>query len=347
MDKQIVNKLNNNSDYAIWIAEIKAKIQSAQVKASFAVNSQLVILYWEIGKSIVLKQESQGWGHSVIHHMSKDIQLSFPHVKGFSERNLRLCRQFYLFFGEEFLIWQQAVAKLPWGHIILIMTKIKDKELAFKYINGTLDNSWSRSELELQLDSKWANRHANAITNFKQTLPKSQSGLVRDLIKSPYNLAFLELEEDAQERIIEQTIIERLTDFMLELGKGFAFVGRQYRIEVDECEYYLDLLFYHLDLRCFVVLELKSVEFQPEFAGKMNFYLSAVDDILRKKGDKPSIGIILCKSGRKIDVEYALRDVNKPIGVSNYTLMQSIPKKYNEKLPTVEEFEQELVKYGI
>jgi predicted nuclease of restriction endonuclease-like (RecB) superfamily len=228
---------------------------------------------------------------------------------------------------------------------VLLISKIKDKNIVIEYLKATLKNNWSRNILEIQVETEYHKRIGNAPNNFENTLPKPQSDLARDLMKNPYNLDFLQLTDQAQERQIEQSIINHITDFMLELGKGFAFVGRQYKIEVENSDYYLDLLFYHLELRCFVVLELKAVAFLPEFAGKMNFYLSAVDDLLKKQFDNPTIGIILCKSGKKIDIEYALRDLNKPIGISNFALMKSIPQEFDEKLPTIEEFEKEFEKY--
>jgi predicted nuclease of restriction endonuclease-like (RecB) superfamily len=335
----------SNEEYKQWLTEIKSKIQSAQIKASIAVNSQLITLYWEIGESIVDKQDKLGWGVSVIVNLAHDLKKEYPMLKGFSDRNLRLCKQFYQFWSEDFAKWQQLVAKIPWGHNILLISKIKDKNIVIEYIKAVLKNNWSRNILEIQIETEYYKRIGNTLNNFENTLPKPQSDLARDLMKSPYNLDFLQLTDEAQERQIEQSIINNITDFMLELGKGFAFMGRQYKIEVEDSDYYLDLLFYHIELRCFVVLELKAVPFQPEFAGKMNFYLSAVDDLFKKQFDNPSIGIILCKSGKKLDIEYTLRDLNKPIGVSNFTLMKSIPQEFEKKLPTIEEFEKEFEKY--
>ncbi len=335
----------NNQEYKDWLSEIKSKIQSTQIKASIAINSQLIYLYCEIGQSIVNKQDKLGWGVSVITNLAHDLRIEYPNLRGFSERNLRLCKQFYQFWGEDFAKWQQLVAKIPWGHNVLLISKIKDKNIVIEYLKATLKNNWSRNILEIQVETEYHKRIGNAPNNFENTLPKPQSDLARDLMKNPYNLDFLQLTDQAQERQIEQSIINHITDFMLELGKGFAFVGRQYKIEVEDSDYYLDLLFYHLELRCFVVLELKAVAFLPEFAGKMNFYLSAVDDLLKKQFDNPTIGIILCKSGKKIDIEYALRDLNKPIGISNFALMKSIPQEFDEKLPTIEEFEKEFEKY--
>ncbi len=337
--------ITDNAEYKHWLTEIKNKIQSAQIKASITINSQMIDLYWELGKSIVEKQENLGWGTSVIINLASDLKREYPTLKGFSDRNLRLCKQFFVFWGNEYTKWQQLVAKIPWGHNVLLISKLKNKETVIEYIKATIQNNWSRDILESQIKNNYHKRIGNTVSNFENTLPKPQSDLARDLMKNPYNLDFLQLHDDAQERIIEQGIINHLTDFMLELGKGFAFVGRQYKLDVEDSDYYLDLLFYHLELRCFVVLELKAVPFQPEFAGKMNFYLSAVDDLLKKPFDNPTIGIILCKSGKKIDIEYALRDLNKPIGVSNFTLMKSFPQQYNKILPTIEEFEREFEKY--
>lgn len=337
--------LASNKDYNVWLFEIKTKIYSAQIKASIAVNSELIMLYWELGKSIVDRQENLGWGSSVISQLAKDLKSEYPDLKGFSERNLRLCKQFYKYYGDEFIKWQQLVAKIPWGHNVLIFSKIKDISTALFYLQKTIENNWSRNILEIQIESNLFSRQGKAFTNFENTLPKPQSDLAKELIKNPYYLDFLGLDEAAHEKLLEDTIFNNLTSFMIELGKGFAFVGRQFKIEVSQKEYFIDLLFYHLDLRCFVVIELKTVPFQPEFAGKMNFYLSAVDDLLKKEYDNQTIGIILCKSGKNIEVEYTLRDINKPIGVSNFTLLKSIPKNFLQKLPSIEEFENEFAKY--
>jgi predicted nuclease of restriction endonuclease-like (RecB) superfamily len=278
----------------------------------------------------------------LIEQLAKDLRSEFPRITGFSRRNLYAIRQWYLFYSKKFKKVPQVVAQIPWGHNRLIVSKIKDIDQAIYYSQETVKNGWARDILELQIESKLFERKGKALTNFGRTLPKPHSDLAKETLKDPYIFNFLELEEDAQEREIEKELTRRITDFIIELGKGFAFVGKQYKIEIGESEYYIDLLFYHLDLRSYVVIELKAGKFKPEYAGKLNFYLSAIDSQLKKEHDKPSIGILLCKRKNKIEAEYALRDINKPIGISDFKLTNAVPEELKTKLPTVEELENEL-----
>jgi len=336
-----VNKLNI-SEYTAWFKELKEKVRRAQVKAGLAVNAALLELYWEIGKEIVKKQEKSSWGSGIIEKLAKDLKREFPEIKGFSRRNLYAIRQWYLFYSKESAIVPRPVAQIPWRHNRLIISKIKNIEEALFYAKSTIENGWSMEVLEVQIENSYYKVKGKAITNFSKTLPAPQSDLARETIKDPYHFDFLGLEDDAQEREIERELTRRITDFLLELGKGFAFIGRQYKIEVSETDYFIDLLFYHLELRCYVVIELKAGKFKPEYAGKLNFYLSAVDSLLKKPEDNQTIGILLCKKKDKIEAEYSLRDIIKPIGISDYKLTNVIPDNLITKLPTVEELEIEL-----
>lgn len=329
-------------NYKNWLNSLKQKIKTAQLKAAISVNTQLLELYWDLGKDIALKQKEANWGDSILEELSLDLKLAFPNMKGFSRRNLYAIRQWYSFYAEEFEFVPQPVAQIPWGHNRLIISKIKNTEEALFYCKATLQNGWNREQLEIAIKNKYFETKGKSITNFDLTLPESQSQLAIDTLKNPYNLDFLGLENDALEREIEDAMMLHLTNFLIELGKGFAFVGRQYAIEVSNNEYFIDLLFYHLQLRCFVVIELKSGKFKPEYAGKLNFYLSAIDSQLKHPQDQTTIGLILCKHKDKVEAEYALRDIQKPIGISEYTLTQALPEQLKSQLPTVEEIEKQL-----
>ncbi|QQR98169.1 MAG: DUF1016 family protein [Sphingobacteriales bacterium] len=333
-----------SKQYHKWFETIKRKIKSAQLKAAVTVNTQLIELYWDLAKDIVNKQQEANWGDNVLEQLSTDLKLSFPDINGFSRRNLYAIRQWYLFYSTVFEFVPQAVAQIPWGHNRLIISKIKNTKEALFYSNATAENGWSREQLEISIKNKYYQAKGKSITNFQNTLPQLQSQLATETLKNPYNFDFLGLEDDALEREIENAMLQHITQFLLELGKGFAFVGRQYSLTVSDNEYFIDLLFYHLHLRCFVVVELKSGKFKPEYAGKLNFYLSAIDSQLKHEQDNPSIGLILCKHKDKIDAEYSLRDIQKPIGISEYKLTQALPKKFKSQLPTVEQLEIQLSK---
>lgn len=328
--------------YKNWLKTIKQKIKSAQLKAAVTVNAQLLELYWDLGKDIAQKQKEANWGDAILEQLSLDLKLAFPSIKGFSRRNLYAIKQWYSFYAKQSEFVPQVVAQIPWGHNRLIVSKIKDEEVALFYCKATLHNGWSREQLEIAIKNNYFEIKGKAVTNFAVTLPAAQSQLAIETLKNPYNLDFLGLEDDALEKELEDAMMQHLTKFLIELGKGFAFVGRQYSISVSQNEYFIDLLFYHLQLRCYVAIELKSGKFKPEYAGKLNFYLSAIDSQIKHKDDQPSIGLILCKHKDKIEVEYALRDIQKPIGVSEYTLTQALPKQLKSQLPTVEEIEAQL-----
>lgn len=327
--------------YEQFLGVLKDRIRRAQLKAAIAVNQELVLLYWGLGRDILVRQEEQGWGAKVIDRLAADLKRAFPEMRGFSPRNLKYMRSFAAAWPEEPIV-QQLAAQIPWFHNCVLMDKVKEPHERSWYVQKTIEHGWSRSILELQIESGLYHRQGKAVTNFQATLPKPQSDLAEQLLKDPYNFDFLTLGDDARERELERGLLEHIRAFLLELGVGFAFVGSQYHIEVEGRDFYLDLLFYHLKLRSYVVIELKATEFKPEYAGKMNFYLSAVDDLLRHPQDEPSIGLILCKEKGRVMAEYALRDVGKPIGVSGFKLSESLPEALKGSLPTIEDLEAEL-----
>ena len=336
------------ASYGALLEDIKARVRAAQVKAALSVNRELIQLYWHIGKSIVERQRAEGWGKSVVERLSHDLQSEFAGISGFSPQNIWRMRAFYLAWTEEIanlsqpvrdldgINLPQVVGEIPWGHNLQLLSKLKDPIQRLWYAQQTVVHSWSRAVLVHQMESDLFARQGKALTNFQTTLPAPQSDLAQEIVKDPYHFDFLGLGAELSERQLEQALIDRLKDFLIELGKGFAFVGRQYHLEVGGEDYYLDLLFYHLHLRCFVVIDLKVKPFKPEFAGKMNFYLSAVDDQLRHTDDEPSIGLILCKERNKVIVEYALRDTTKPMGVSTYKVL---PPELETGLPSAKQIE--------
>ena len=329
-------------EYISWLSVIKQQITVARQKVALSLNSTLIELYWQIGQEITQKEKTADWGSGFIDRLSRDLTFEFSDMRGFSRRNLYAIRQWYIFYSSRSSIVPQAVAQIPWGHNRLIISKIKNIDEALWYASATITNGWSRDVLELKIDKDEYKRSGKSLTNFSRTLPIPHSGFALEVVKDPYIFDFLGLEDDAQERAIEMALTGRITEFLLELGKGFSFVGRQYKLIVSDNEYFIDMLFYHLDLRCYVVIELKAGKFKPEFAGKLNFYLSAIDSQLKRPEDNPSIGILLCKKKDKIEAEYSLRDINKPIGISDYLLTHAIPENMTSKLPTITQLENEL-----
>lgn len=332
------------SEFLEWVTTLKSKIRSAKNKLALSINSQVLELYWELGKDIAEKQQNSSFGSNFIEKIAEELKHDFPEIKGFSRRNLYAILQWYKFYSEKYQFVPQVVAQIPWGHNRLIITKIKNIEEAEFYCRATIHNAWDRDTLEVQIDNKYYLTSGNSTHNFSNILPVKQSELATQTLKDPYNFDFLGLESDALEKAIEDELIKNVTKFLLELGKGFAFLGRQYKIEIGENDHFLDMLFYHVELRCYIVIELKAGKFRPEYAGKLNYYLSAVDSQLRKKDDNPTIGILLCKKKNRIDVEYSLRDIHKPMGISEYILTNSIPDEIKPQLPSVEELERELEK---
>ncbi len=331
-----------DSEYKSILIDLKVKIRLSQQRAILSVNHELVLLYWEIGSIILNKQFEKGWGVKIIDTLSYDLKEAFPEGKGFSIRNLKYMRQFAQTYPDKRFV-QETLAQLNWYVNITVMQKVKEEKIRDWYIAKILEHGWSQSVLVHQIESDLYGRSTiDKTNNFTRTLTTSQSELVNETLKDPYIFDFLTLSENAKEKDIEKQLVQHITKFLLELGEGFAFIGNQYRLEVADKDYYIDLLFYHLKLRCYFVIELKSVAFKPEFAGKLNFYLSAVDDILCSETDNPTIGLILCKTKNKIEAEYSLRDINKPMGVSEYEITKSLPRELQTKLPTIEAIEGEL-----
>lgn len=353
--------LSNKKVYGELLIKIKQQVRSAQAKAALAVNTSLIQLYWNMGKMIADNQELFEGRNNYVAQLETDLRAEFPDIKGFSRSNLFYIRKFYQFYSVQQAVRlneieekadsvQQAVGlgsiinSVPWGHHVLILDKIKEVTEASFYLQQTIEFNWSRAILTLQIEQDLYKRQGKAITNFRNTLPEQQALMAVQLLKDPYNFGFLTLEPQVQELEIEKQLTDHITKFLLELGKGFAFIGRQYLLVVGKKGYRLDLLFYHIRLRCFVAIDLKTGEFEPEFAGKMNFYLTVLDHQLKTADDNPSIGIILCKNKDKLEVEYALQGMTKPIGVSEFTVTQALPAELTSTLPTVEEFEKELNK---
>lgn len=321
-------------DYVQWLQSLKEQIRTARIKASLAVNSELIRLYWRIGTEILGRKSAQGWGTKVNDQLAKDLRAEFPDMKGLSPRNLVYMQTFAnAWSGDE--VTQQAIAQLPWGHHCTLLDKLKGRPVREWYIKKTTEHGWSRSILEMQIESQAHRRFGAAQTNFERTLPAPQSDLARDLLKDPYAFDFLGLTDAANERAIEKGLIQHLRDFLIELGVGFAFVGSQYKLDIEGDEFYIDLLFYHLKLHCYVVIELKNTEFKFEYTGQLNGYLAAVDDLVRDPAhDAPTIGLILCKSKKQTMVEYALRGVQTPMGVSTYRT--ALPDAVAQALPSIE-----------
>ncbi|MBD1877058.1 DUF1016 domain-containing protein [Nodosilinea sp. FACHB-131] len=326
-----------DENYFALLNGLKKRIRSAQVKAVLAVNRELILLYWQIGREVLARQQAEGWGGKVIERLAQDLKREFPDMKGFSRSNLMYMRAFAEAWPDEQFV-HQAGGQIPWKHNCVILEKVKTPTERLWYIQQTVENGWSRNVLILQIESGLFQRQGGAITNFERTLPSPQSDLMQQLIKDPYHLEFLPLGKKFQERELENALVAHIRDFLMELGVGFAFVGSQYYLNIGGEDFYLDLLFYHLELRCFIIIDLKVGEFKAEYSGKMNLYVSAVDDQLRKEHDNPTIGIILCKSKNKTIAEYALRNVNTPIAVSTHKLS----KQLQESLPTAEQLEMEL-----
>lgn len=361
------------SEYQAWLAAIKSRIVARRIKAALSANSELIQLYYELGARIVEREKNAEWGSGFIDGFSRDLKQAFPDITGFSPKNLRYCRAFYRFYhigkihqssvakvenenGDS--KWQQPVAKIenavspeisrwaadqiPWGHNIQIFTKTTHLDEAVFYITQTIQNGWSRDVLTQKIKSDLYSRTGRAVSNFEQTLPAARSELVEQTLKDPYVFDFFSMTAPYNERDIERQLVKHITKFLLELGKGFAFVGQQHTIEVDGTDYFIDLLFYHTVLKCYVVVELKNTKFVPEYAGKLNFYLSAVDSLVKLPDDNPTIGLLLCRDKSNVEVEFALRDMNKPMGVSEYNLTEVLPDELKGSLPTVEEIEADL-----
>ncbi len=376
-----------HNEYRDWLLNLKQQIKTGQIKAALSVNSQMIMLYWDLGRQIVEKQENAKWGSGFIDQLSKDLREEFPEMTGFSAKNLRTMRLFYVFYSQigeqpvqqletqitkqlisffsvedlkesEQLVrklqysdnqinvfWKQLVSKLaliPWGHHIKIIQKVKDHDQALFYINKTIENNWSRAVLEYQIESNLYSRQGKAITNFSATLPAPQSDLANELMKDPYNFDFLQLSEKVKETDLEKALVQHISHFLPELGIGFAYMGRQFLLKVGKKDYRTDLLFYHTRLKSYVIIELKTKEFEPEFVGKLNFYISAINELVKDNHDKPTIGILLCKNKDNYEVEFSLKDVNNPIGVSTFHYTE-LSEDMKALLPSEEKLQNELL----
>lgn len=335
-----------SEDYKAWVIDLKSRLRAVQLKAAISVNSALLEFYWELGTDIVEKQKNSTWGSGFLQQLSQDLMAEFPDMKGFSKRNLELIRRWNLFYTSTDAIAKQAVSQLsqiPWGHNIVIVSKCQSVKEALYYVEKTIRHGWSRSVLTHQLESKLWEREGKSIANFDSALSSPQSDLAQQTLKNPYVFDFLTLSKDYTERELEVALTEHITQFLLELGAGFAYLGRQVPLQVSDRDFFLDLLFYHTHLHCYVVIELKTGNFEPEYAGKLNFYLKAVDELIRREGDQPTIGLLLCKNSDRLVAEWALSDVNKPIGISEYQLTHVLPDEIQSSLPSIEQIEAELM----
>jgi predicted nuclease of restriction endonuclease-like (RecB) superfamily len=330
-------------NYKKFLEDLKSRVTDSRYHAVLTVNREMIFLYHYIGTEILKSQETHGWGSKIIGQLSRDLQSEFPEMKGFSPQNLKYMKRFAQEYSFE-AIGQQGIDQLPWGHNITLMYEVPDKKEREFYIKKVKEHGWSRNVLSMQIETNLYQREGKAVTNFDTRLPVPHSDLAKATLRNPYLFDFLSLGSDAHEREVEKGLIAHIEKFLLQLGEGFAFLGRQYPLQVEDQDFYIDLLFYHIKLRSFIVVELKSGKFKPEYAGKMNFYLSAVDDLLRQPGDNPSIGLILCRSKVGVLAEYALRDMTKPIGLAEYKLTEALPKEIKTLLPTIEELEIELSK---
>jgi predicted nuclease of restriction endonuclease-like (RecB) superfamily len=340
IDERRGDMLSNTTEYLSVVNEIKEQIISAQQRAAAGINREMVALYWNVGKRI---NDRKTWGDSFIPNLARDIRYAFPALRGFSERNLKYMAKFARIYSDVEIV-QQVLHNLPWRHNIALMDKLDDEKQRIWYGEQALENGWSSSILELQIESKLYERQviADKTTNFKVKLPDPQSDMAQQALKDPYIFDFIETRRGMVERDVENELVGNIAQFLLELGSGFAFVGRQYHLEIGDKDFYIDLLFYNLKLRCYVVIELKMNEFIPEFAGKLNFYVSAVDDMLKQGTDNPTIGILLCKKKNKVIAEYALRHIDSPISVNEFKLFDTLPKEYADVLPSAEDIENRL-----
>ncbi len=374
-----MGRIIKNTEYKEFIQDIKSRIQASQIKAAVKVNTGLLRLYWDLAQQIVKKQKESTWGEGFIAEISNDLKNEFPNMRGFSTTNLLYMKKWYLFYIEQTIPQTvgeskeatssdphqenlpqpvgdletatgrqpvEEIFQIPWGHNREIITKCQSVNEALFYVRQTIQYNWSRTVLVHHICSNLMQREGKAVTNFKTRLPKPQSDLARQTLKDPYNFDFLNLRKKHDEKELEEGLINHITHFLLELGAGFSFIGKQYRLEIGGDEFFIDLLFYHVKLHCYVVVELKSVKFKPEFAGQLNFYISAIDGEIKTKLDKPTIGILICKSKNNTVVEYAINRMDSPIGVSEYTITKNLPDDLKSSLPTIEEIEAELEDVG-
>ena len=345
MNEQPIGLTDPPAGYADWLADLKGRIHVAQQRATLAVNRELVLLYWQIGRDILTRQAAQGWGAKVIERLAHDLRAAFPEMKGFSPRNLKYMRAFAEAWRDTEFV-QEVLAQLPWYHQLALLEKLPGPATRRWYAAKAIEHNWSRNILVMQIETRLMERSGNAVTNFAANLPAPQSDLARESLKDPYRFDFLGLTDKAQEREVENALVNHVTEFLLELGAGFAFVGRQVLLDVGGDEFFIDLLFYHLKLRCYVVIELKGGKFKPEHLGQLGFYLTAVDRQVKHEYDNPTIGLLLCKSKNKVVAEYALGDKAQPMGIAEYKLLESLPAELQTSLPSIEQIERELAGSG-
>ncbi|MCK5741944.1 MAG: DUF1016 family protein [Chlorobi bacterium] len=360
-----MNNLKLSDEYQDWVYELKSLVKNSQLRASLSVNSQMIIMYWQLGKEINDKQDKSDWGSKFINQLSHDLKTEFPDMKGFSRSNLYAVKKFYNFYEDFDIVHQlggqfrettiihqaggqipdiiKLCSLIPWRHNVAIIEKTNSKEEAYYYLQKTPENNWSRSVLEHQIESALYVREGKAVTNFQYTLPRADSELARQIMKDPYQLDFLSLSRNEKERDLEKKLTDHISNFLIELGKGFAYMGKQYHLKVGNKDYYLDLLFYHTKLKRYVIVELKITEFEPEYIGKLNFYINAIDDMMCEENDGTTIGILLCKNKDNYEVEFSLRGVNTPISVSEYRFAE-LPKDIKKAVPTEEEMVKELIR---
>ena len=344
-----MNDIIDTTNYNDWLQSLKGRIQQSQIKAAIQVNSELLHLYWQMGKDIVEKQAQSKWGDGFLQTLSADLSKMFPTMKGFSYRNLKSMRQWYLFYNQQNIIGKQLVSQLevslfsvPWGHHLMIMQRCKDIQEAIFYVYKTIENHWSRSVLEHQIELNLYERQGKAITNFQQQLPIATSDLAQELTKDPYVFDFLSITGSYTEKELQQYLEDQMTKFLLEFGKGFCFYGKQVHINVGGDDFYIDLLFYNVQLHCYVVVELKTTKFKPEHIGQLKFYVTAINRQLRTEADNPTIGLLICKDKNDVVAEYTLDDIHNPIGISSYKLFDELSKDYKSSLPSIEEIEKQL-----
>ena len=366
-----------HSEYRDWLRDLKQQIKVGQVKAALSINSQLIMLYWDLGRQITEKQETAQWGSGFIEQLSKDLREEFPEMSGFSFTNLHYCRRFYKFYLQAYesdksvipispqsegklqpldnkhdTIFPQVggkfetlkIALIPWGHQKTLIDKCKSVNQALFYVNKTIENNWSRAVLEYQIETDLYGRQGKAVTNFSLTLPSPQGDLANEIMKDPYDFAFLRLSERVKEADLEKALVQHISQFLPELGIGFAYMGRQFALNVGKKDYRTDLLFYHTQLKCYVIIELKTKEFEPEFVGKLNFYITAVNQLVKDDRDKPTIGMLLCKNKDNYEVEFSLKDVNNPIGVSTFHYTE-LADDIKAALPSAEKLQDELLNF--
>lgn len=339
-----------NSEFSEWIKNIKREIRSAQIKTAVKVNSGLLHLYWNLGKEITERQKTSNWGDGFLKELSRELMTEFPNMKGFSYTNIRYIRQWYLFYNQNHTICQQVVGKLgeeiffsvPWGHHLYIMSSCKDLNKAIFYLQKTVENGWSRAVLLNFLDTDLYERQGKAVNNFSKFLPNTQSELAQQTLKDPYTFDFITLTDDYKERELEDALTGNITHFLIELGQGFAYVGRQVPLEIGDETLFADLLFYHLNLRCYIVIELKASKFKPAFIGQLGTYISAINHLKKKPGDNDTIGLIVCKTKNDVMAQYSLESSSQPIGISEYELSKLIPDNFKSQLPSIEEIENSI-----